>query len=58
MISSHPREPIVDERGLSDPSLGSDGNDVYMRICPDVIQKSDVLLSTENIASGDGQSRN
>jgi hypothetical protein len=58
MISSHPREPIVDKRGLSDPSPGSDGNDVYMLICPGVIQKSDVLLSTENIASGDGQSRN
>ena len=47
---------MVDQCGLSDPGPGNDGNDVYMLICPGIIQKGDVLLSTKNIASCNGQS--
>src|SRR5271166_666266 len=56
MVSSHPPEPMVDERGLSDPSPGNDCNDVDILVCPCTTQKSDILLSTKNIASGNGQS--
>src|ERR1700726_1577055 len=56
LVSSHPSEPIVNERGLPDPSPGYDRNDIYLMICPCVIQEGDILLSSENIASGNGQS--
>src|ERR1700730_4188866 len=56
MFSRHPSEPMVDERRLSDPSPGNDCNDVDILVCPCAIQKSDILLSTKNIASGNGQS--
>src|SRR5271169_4833621 len=54
MVSSHPSEPMVNERGLSDPSPGNNCNDVDILVCPCTIQKSDILLSTKNIASGNG----
>src|ERR1700737_2115741 len=47
---------MVDERRLSDPSPGNDCNDVDILVCPRTIQKSDILLSTKNIASCNGQS--
>src|SRR5271166_1926976 len=56
MFSSHPSEPMVDDRRLSDPSPGNDGNDVDLLVYPCTIQKSDILLSTKNIASCNGQS--
>src|SRR5271165_1684936 len=56
MVSGHPSEPMVDQRGLSDPSPGNDCNDVDILVCPCTIQESDVLLSTKNIASRNRQS--
>src|ERR1700719_3859671 len=56
MFSSHPSEPMVDERRLSDPSPGHDCNDVDILVCPCTIQKSDIILSTKNIVSCNGQS--
>ena len=56
MFSSHPSEPMVDERGLPDTGPSNDCNDIYMLICPCLIQESDILLSTKNIASCNGQS--
>src|SRR5271157_960883 len=56
MVSSHPSEPMVNERGLSDPSPGNDYNDIYLLVCPGIIQESDILLSTKNITSRNGQS--
>src|ERR1700730_4117735 len=56
MFSSHPSEPMVNERGLSDPGPGNDCNDIYILVCPCTIQKTDILLSTKNITSGNGQS--
>src|SRR5215471_250647 len=47
-FSSHPPEPMVNKRGLPDPSPGNDGNNIYILACPGVIQKGDVLLSTKN----------
>src|ERR1700736_3922893 len=55
MVSSHPPEPMVNERGLSDPSPANDCNDVDILVCPCTIQKSEILLSTKKIASGNGQ---
>jgi hypothetical protein len=45
---------MVNERRLSDPSPSNDGNDVDILACPRTIQKSDILLSTKNIFSGNG----
>jgi len=47
---------MVDERGLPDTSPGNDGNDIYVLVGPCTIQESDVLLTTKQIASGNGQS--
>src|SRR5271165_5368194 len=56
LFSGHPSEPMVNERGFSDPSPGNDCNDVDIVVCPCTIQKSDILLSTKNVAPGNGQS--
>src|SRR5215469_14063788 len=56
VFGGHPSKPMVDECGLSDPSPGHDGNEVDFFLCPSPIQKSDILLSTKNFASGNGQS--
>src|SRR6266481_8289144 len=56
MFSSHPSEPMVNERGLSDTGPCNNCKDVDILVCPCTIQKSDILLSTENIASCNGQS--
>src|ERR1700731_3487453 len=56
MFSSHPSEPMVNESGLPDPSPCNDCNDVDIVVCPCTIQESDILLSTKNITSCNGQS--
>src|SRR4029077_20678774 len=56
MFSSHPPKPMVNERGFPDPGPGNDCYDVDVLVCPCTIQKSDILLSTKNIASCNGQS--
>jgi hypothetical protein len=56
MFSSHPSKPMVDQRRFSDPGPCNDCDDVDIFVCPCTIQKSDILLSTKNITSGDRQS--
>src|SRR5580704_5022451 len=56
MVSSHPSEPMVNQRRLSDPSPCNNCNYVDILVCPCTIQKSGILLSTKNIFSGNGQS--
>ena len=56
MFGSHSPEPVVDKRGLSNPSPGNYRDDIYIRVCPCIIQESDILLSTKKIASGNRQS--
>src|SRR5271165_3259769 len=56
MFSSHPSKPMVDQRRFSDPRPGNNCDDVDILVCPSTIQKSDILLSTKNITSGNGQS--
>src|SRR5208282_276634 len=56
MFSSHPSEPMVDQRRLPDPGPSNDCNDVDILVCPFTIQENDILLSAKNIASGNGQS--
>src|SRR5467141_44730 len=55
MFSSHVSEPMVNQRGFSDTGPGDDCHDVDILVCPRTIQKSDILLSTKNITSGNGQ---
>ena len=47
---------MVDQRGLPDTGPGNYGDDIYILVCPCIIQESDILLSTKNIASGNRQS--
>src|SRR5262249_10739973 len=56
MISSHPPEPMVNERRLSDTGPGNDCNDIDIPVGPCTIQEVDILLSAKNIASSNGQS--
>ena len=56
MFSSHPSKPMVDESRLSDTGPGNDRNDIYIRVCPHIVQKSDIFLSTKKIASCNRQS--
>src|SRR6476646_1076081 len=57
MVNSHLSEPMVNERGLPDTDPGNDRNDIYLVICPCIIQESNILLSPKNIASCNRQSR-
>src|SRR5215470_1184443 len=54
LVSSHPSEPMVDQRRLPNTGPRHDCNDVDVLLCPSIIQKGDVLLSTKNIASCNG----
>src|SRR6516164_4073322 len=54
VFSCHPTEPMIYQRGLPDTTPRNDGNDVYMFICPSIIQESDILLSTKKITSCNG----
>ena len=56
MVSGHSPEPVINQARFSDSGPGNDCNDVYVLVSPCTIQKSDILLSTKNIASGNGQS--
>src|SRR5271165_2624750 len=56
MFCSHPSEPMIDERRFSDTGPRDNCNNIHILFCPCVIQESDILLSTKNIASGNGQS--
>src|SRR6202035_362859 len=56
MVTSHPSEPMVNKCRLSATGPCNDRNDVYILVCPCIVQESEVLLSTKNIASGDRQS--
>src|SRR5580700_3068426 len=54
LVSGHPSEPMVNERGLPDAGPGNDCDDIYMLARPCLIQESDVLLSAKNITSCNG----
>ena len=56
MVSSHASEPMVNKRGLPDTSPGNDCNNIYLLVCPCIIQESDILFSAKNITSCNGQS--
>jgi hypothetical protein len=56
MFGGHPPEPMVNQRRLPDSSPSNDCDNIHLFLYPRSIQKSDILLSTKNIASGNGQS--
>src|ERR1700737_915472 len=39
MVSSHPSQPMVDDRGFSNPGPGKDCNDIHMLVCPCIIEE-------------------
>src|SRR6516164_4192181 len=49
-------EPLVNQRGFADTLPGHDGHDIDLRVSPGRIQKSQVLLSTKDLACSNGQS--
>src|SRR5215469_13944218 len=55
VVSSHSSEPMIDDCRLPDTGPGHDGNDIYMLVCPRIIQEGDIHFSTKNIASCNGQ---
>ena len=46
---------MVDQRGLADAGPGNYRNDIHILVCPRIV-KSDILLSTEKVASCNRQS--
>src|SRR5215469_4285185 len=56
VFSSHSAKPMVYKHRFPDTGPGNDCNDVGLLVCPCIVQKGDVLLSTKNIAAGNGQS--
>src|SRR6516165_4839185 len=57
MFRSHPQEPLINQGRLPRTTPGNDGNDIYLLICPGLIQESDIRLSAKKIASCNGESR-
>ena len=53
VFNSHSSEPMVNERGLPDSAPGNNGNNIDLLVCPGIVQESDILLPTKNIAPGD-----
>src|ERR1700722_9864085 len=56
VFSSHSSEPMVDQRRFSDTAPGNNCHHIDLLVCPCVVQKTNVLISTNNIVSGQGQS--
>ena len=56
VFSSHSSEPMVDQRRFSDSAPGNNCNKIDLLVCPCIVQETDVLFTTKNIASCDGQS--
>src|SRR6516165_6851017 len=56
IFSSHPSEPMVDERRLPDAGPCNDGHDIYIPVRPRCVEESDILLSTKDVAPRKWQS--
>ena len=44
LFSSHPSEPMVDQRRFSDSAPGNNGDNIDLLVCPCIVQESDVLV--------------
>src|SRR5258705_5548296 len=42
----HPSEPMINERRLPRASPSNDCNDIYILVCPRIIQEGDIFLPT------------
>src|SRR5215471_2464514 len=51
VFSSNSSQPMVDERRFSNSAPGNDCNNIDPLAGPCIIQKSDILLSPENLTS-------
>src|ERR1700757_3793974 len=56
VASSHPPEPMVNQRRLPDASPSDDSNDVYLPVCPRFVYKGEIVFSTKNITPRNRQS--
>src|SRR5580700_6725274 len=56
LFSSHSSELMVDQRRFSDSAPGNNCNNIDLLVCPCIVQETDVLFTTKNITSCDGQS--
>src|SRR5580704_14725023 len=56
LFSNHSPEPMVDQRRFSDSAPGNNCHNIDLLVCPCIVQETDVLFTTKNITSCDGQS--
>src|SRR5580700_10502111 len=56
VFSSHSSKPMVDQRRFSDSAPGNDCNNIDLLVCPCIVQKTDVLFTTKNMAPCNRQS--
>src|SRR5580692_5116229 len=56
VFSGHSPEPVVDQRGFSNSAPGNNCHNIGLLVSPCIIQETDVLFTTKNIASRNGQS--
>src|SRR6516162_8972358 len=56
LFSGHASKPMIKEGGFPNTTPCNDCNDVDILVRPCTIQKSDIFLPTEHIASRNGQS--
>src|SRR5215471_1994672 len=56
LFSSHSSEPMVDQGRFSDSAPGNNCHNIDLLVCPCIVQETDVLFTTKNITSCNGQS--
>src|SRR5215472_3702761 len=54
VFSSNSSQPMVDQCRFSDSAPGNNCNNIDLLVGPGIVQKSDILLSTKEIASSNG----
>src|SRR6267154_6227347 len=56
LFSSHSSEPMVDQRRFSDSAPGNNCHNIDLLVRPCILQETDVLFTTKNFTSCNGQS--
>src|SRR5262249_40306310 len=56
VFSSNSSQPMVDERRFSNSAPGNNCNNIDLLVGPCIVQESNVLFTTKDLASSNGQS--
>src|SRR6516162_4674084 len=54
VVSSHPSEPMVNERRLPDTGPSNDCDGIDILVCPCCIQERNIFLPTKDVSPGNG----